>query len=131
MTHDGSLCAKTIGEIGVAIAVQRLLLAGYSVAVPLVDHGYDLLAYVERGRSWRIQVKATGGPRNRVHVRCGFRSRKRYTPDDIDAVVAVHVLRGDALCVPVTGIAGRSTIGFGTSAQFTDFGILRRAKRLR
>ena len=131
MTHDGSLCEKTIGEIGVAIAVQRLLLAGYSVAVPLVDHGYDLLAFEERGRSWRIQVKATAGTRNRVNIRCGRKSLKRYTPNDIDAIVAVHVLRGDALCVPVAGIAGRSNIGFATSAQFCDFSVLRRAKRLR
>jgi hypothetical protein len=127
---DGSLDGKTIGEIGVAVAVQRLLMAGYSVAVPLVDHGYDLLAYCG-SRVWRIQVKSTAGHRMRVSLRCGVRCRRRYSALNVDAVVGVHVGRSLAVCVPMRAVAGRSYLAFSKARKYEDFRSLWSIKPMR
>lgn len=127
---DGSLDGKTIGEIGVAVAVQRLLMAGYSVAVPLVDHGYDLLAY-SGTRVWRIQVKSTASRLGRVSVRCGRGGRRRYSALDVDAVVGVHIGRDIAVCVPVRNVIGRSHLYFSTSRRWEDFSLLRSANSMK
>ena len=103
MQGDGSLAGQIVGEIGVAIAVERLLRAGFLVAVPIVDDGYDLLAFSGR-RCWRLQVKATGSTGKngyRVRIGRGKSKRKRYCPKHVDAIIAVHILSRACVCSSV------------------------------
>ena len=68
---NGRLDGRYISEIGVSVAVERLLRDGYQVALPIIDDGYDLLAFCGR-RYWRIQVKATAcDTKNRYRIRIG------------------------------------------------------------
>jgi hypothetical protein len=133
MKSDGALGGKVIGEIGVAMAVEQLLRAGYAVAIPIVDEGYDLIAFDGR-RYWRVQVKATGSNgRNRGSIRlgCGRDKRGAYCPTQVDAFVAVQIRTKVAMCVPVAAVAGRTSIAFSEYDQWSDFGVLRRIKTQR
>lgn len=124
---EGTLDGKVIGEIGVAMAVEHLLRAGFSVAIPVVDEGYDLLAFCGR-RCWRIQVKATNvstDKGDRVRLSKGRNKRLRYTSSEVDAIVAVHVGKRSAICVPFRQCRHRSWMYFQSHSRFTDFGILR------
>jgi hypothetical protein len=112
------------------MATQRLLLAGYGVAVPATEEPFDLLVY-RRRRVWRVQVKATsdlGENGGRVHIRCGGDKRLRYCARRVDAVIAVHVIRNTVLCVPVRWLHGKSSLYFSTFADFSDFRYLRKAR---
>ena len=133
MKREGSLDGRYVCEIGIAIAVERLLRAGFAVAVPLIDDGYDLLAFDAR-RYWRIQVKATsqnGRGGNRVRIRCGKNKRGSYCPTHVDAFVGVHVARRKVVCVPSSECGGKSHLYFRTRDGEADFGVLRRIKTQR
>lgn len=133
MKSDGTLDGKVVGEIGVAMAVERLLRNGYSVAIPIVDDGYDLLAFDGR-RHWRIQVKATGSEgKNRTRIRIG-RGRNKcasYCPKHVDAFIVVNIRTHIAMCVPVAKAAGRSWLNFSAHHLWSDFGVLRKLKQQR
>lgn len=133
MKSDGALGGKVIGEIGVAMAVEQLLRAGYAVAIPIVDEGYDLIAFDGR-RYWRVQVKATastGKNGYRVRIGRGRDKRQAYCPKHIDAFVAVHIKRNLVMCVPAVIAVRRAWISFKQHAQWSDFGVMRRIKTQR
>ena len=133
MKREGSLDGRYVCEIGIAIAVERLLRAGFAVAVPLIDDGYDLLAFDAR-RYWRIQVKATsqeGREGHRVRIRCGKNKRGSYCPAHVDAFVGVHVTRRKVVCVPSSDCDGKSHLYFRRRDGEADFGVLRRIKTQR
>lgn len=121
-------------EIGVAMAVERLLRAGFRVAVPIVDDGYDLLALDSR-RMWRIQVKASASlgkwSRTRVRISCGKRRSKRYCPKQVDAFIAVNTTKHIVMCVPVSVTNGRRWINWSEADRWKDMGVLRRIKQQR
>lgn len=130
MDEKGQRNARVIEEIGLSIAVERLLRSGFGVAVPLIDEGYDLLATHGR-KAWRIQVKATGGTgtgTSRVNIRRGSHKRGRYKPGEVDAFVAVHVVLGYAMCVPFEHRADRRWISFAERDRYSDFSILHKVK---
>jgi hypothetical protein len=117
---------RFIAEIGVSMAVERLLREGYHVALPVIDDGYDLLAFCGR-RHWRIQVKATGSSgRNshRIRVRRGARKNFSYSPKHVDAFILVHTGTRAILCVPVSHARG-AWVTFRSIAKYSDFGILK------
>lgn len=128
MRH-GALPSNVVAEIGIAMAVDRLLRSGFSVAIPIVDEGYDLLA--SEGRTtWRIQVKATGlreGGGRRVRAYRGHWHDTAYCPSLVDAFVALHVTDHLALCIPTRAVTGR-WIYFRKYRSYTDFGVLRSIK---
>jgi hypothetical protein len=131
---DGALDGKVISEIGVSMAVERLLRAGFRVAIPIVDEGFDLLAFSGH-RYWRIQVKSSasrvgGANSSRVRIRRG-RRRYQYSPKDIDAFIAVNTRTGAVMCVPVRDAAGRAWINWSQADKWTDMGVLRRIKQQR
>lgn len=129
MQSDGSLRGQIVAEIGVAIAVEGLLRAGFLVAVPIVDDGYDLLAFSGR-RCWRIQVKATGARnknKGRVRIRRGQNKRSSYCPVHVDAFVAVQVETRVCVCVPVSECRTSHWISFSRYAD-GDFSPLLRVK---
>lgn len=133
MNGDGSLNGKVIGEIGVAMAVEHLLRAGYAVAIPIVDDGYDLIAFDGR-RYWRVQVKATastGANGYRVRIGRGRNKRAAYCPKHIDAFVAVHIRKNIVMCIPAAVAVGRAWISFSKHAKWSDFGVLRQIKTQR
>lgn len=107
------------------MAVERLLREGYHVARPVIDDGFDLLAFWGR-RYWRIQVKATscsGRNRSRIRVIRPSRKERHYHPDHVDAFVLVHTGTGTVLCVPVAEARG-SWVTF-RSSEYHDFSVLR------
>ena len=127
---NGRLDGRYISEIGVSVAVERLLRDGYQVALPIIDDGYDLLAFCGR-RYWRIQVKATAcDTKNRYRIRIGRGANKKtfYTPDQVDAFILVHTTTGVAMCVPYAFAKGRQWINFSDHRRFSDFGAIRRLK---
>lgn len=126
MDDKGQRNARVVEELGLSIAVERLLRAGFGVAMPIIDEGYDLLATHGR-KAWRLQVKATGstGPDpGRISIRRGQSKTRLYGSDEVDAFVAVHVVRGYAMCVPREHKAGRRTISFSERDRYSDFSIL-------
>jgi hypothetical protein len=130
---EGSRDGRFVCEIGVSMAVERLLRSGYQVAMPIIDDGYDLLA-IDGRRIWRIQVKATStsGPnRRRIRIRRGRYHAGHYGPEHIDAFIAVHTETGEVMCVPVQEVQGRSWINFTQHSKYSDFEILRRLKPCR
>lgn len=122
---------QRVSQIGMAIAVERLLRGGFAVAVPLMDEGYDLLAFHGR-KFWRIQVKATscsGKNRRRVALSCGYGRRGRYKDDgSVDAFIAVHVRTGAFVCMSIKEVAGRSWINFSAAATHGDVSALLKIK---
>lgn len=109
------------------MAVEQLLRAGFHVAVPIVDDGYDLLAFDSR-RCWRIQVKASaskGRNRSRIRIRRGCGKRSSYDPRHVDAFILVNVRTTAVLCIPVASTAGRSAICWSSADQWSDMGVLR------
>ena len=129
---DGALGGNVISEIGVAMAVERLLRAGFRVAIPIVDEGFDLLAFSGR-RYWRIQVKASSsrsGSANsqRIRIGRGFRRLKRYSPKDVDAFIAVNTRTNAVMCVPVAATGGRAWLNWSQADKWSDMGILRRLR---
>jgi hypothetical protein len=123
------LSSNATGQIGVARAVEQFLRAGFVVAVPLLDEGYDLLVG-DAGRWWRVQVKTTssdgGTRRNRIDI---SRSRfNRYTTQIVDAIVAVHLRTGAIMCVPMSVAAGRRYLNWSAAREWSDFGKLRSVK---
>ena len=130
MSH-GRLSLQAVEQMGIAMATTRLLAAGYGVALPVVDAGFDLLVY-RRRRVWRVQVNATAASgrheRSRVRIRCGNDKRLRYSPHTIDAVIAVHVTRNLCVCVPMRWLTERSTINFHTFSDYQDFSALMAAR---
>lgn len=120
---------RYVAEIGIAIAVERLLRAGFNVAMPIVDDGYDLLALSGR-RYWRIQVKATssdGRNGSRIRVRRGAKKTGRYSPKDVDAFLLVHTRHGHVLCVPVSHVTG-SWVTFKSLGRYSSVEVLRTIK---
>lgn len=119
-----SLDGRFIGEIGMAMAVEQLLRAGFHVAMPVIDDGYDILAFDGR-RHWRIQVKATASTaRNRVRITRGGDKLKRYSAKHVDAFVAVHIGTGTVLCVPVSEARG-VWLSFLNKERYKDFRVLK------
>jgi hypothetical protein len=122
---------KVISEIGVAMAVERLLRAGFLVAVPIVDDGYDLLAFDSR-RYWRIQVKASASTgkwsRTRIRISCGKKKNVRYCPKHVDAFIAVNITTHVVMCVPVSATNGRSRLNWSEADRWQDMGVLRTIK---
>jgi hypothetical protein len=113
----------------VAVAVERLLKAGFQVAIPLVDEGYDLLAFSDR-MFWRIQVKATAGRgskdcRRRIRIGRGADGRQLYSPDQIDAFIAVNVSTSAVMCVPLSQCAGRRFLNWSQASRWSDVAVLR------
>ena len=132
---EGTLSGNVISEIGVAVAVERLLRAGFQVAVPIVDQGYDLLAFSER-RCWRIQVKATaargsGTSRRRIRIGRGADGKKLYSPDQIDAFIVVNVRTSAVMCVPLSRCIGRRWLNWSQADRWSDVGILRSIRSMR
>lgn len=124
---------RVVCEIGIAMAVERLLRDGFYVAVPLVDDGYDLLAFSER-RYWRLQVKASGSSGSnsyRIRIGRGKRKTTRYCSRHVDAFVCVNVRTGVLMCVPVASTQGRAWINWSDADRWSNFGILRRIKTQR
>ena len=115
-------------EIGMSMAVERLLRSGYQVAMPIIDDGYDLLATLGR-RCWRLQVKATacttGKNKTRVRIMRGNGKRLRYSPGQVDAFVIANISTGIVLCVPFAKVATRSWINYSIGKRYEDFQILR------
>lgn len=111
------------------MAVERLLRAGFFVAVPIVDAGYDLLAF-DSDRFWRLQVKASASRRSakccsRIRITRGRKRRMRYSSDDVHAIVACNLRTNQVLCVPVAATGGRRWLNWSESSRWSDFGILR------
>lgn len=130
---DGALSGNVIAEIGVAVAVERLLRAGFHVAVPIVDDGYDLLAFAGR-RHWRIQVKASASRasnRNRIRIGKGSSRVDRYSHRHVDAFIAVNLRTKVVMCVPVSETAGRAWLNWSESERWSDIGVLRHIKTQR
>lgn len=120
-------------EIGIAMAVEGLLRAGFSVAVPLVDDGYDLLAFSER-RYWRLQVKASssrGKNARRISISRGKRKTTRYCSKHVDAFVCVNTRTRAVMCVPVASTASRAWVNWSDAHRWGDFGVLHRIKTQR
>jgi hypothetical protein len=116
-----------VSEIGVAVAVERLLRAGFYVAVPLVDDGYDLLAFDSR-RYWRIQVKASssrGKNRSRIRIARGYTKSAHYDPKHVDAFILVNIRTNVVLCVPVAATGKRRFVCWSTADKWSDVGVLR------
>lgn len=115
-------------EIGMSMAVERLLRSGYQVALPIIDDGYDILALHGR-RCWRIQVKAsactTGKNRTRIRIGRGQGKALRYSASQVDAFVIANISTGVLLCVPFAKVANRSWINYSIGSRYADFGILR------
>lgn len=130
MDDKGQRNARVVEELGLSIAVERLLRAGFGVAMPIIDEGYDLLATHGR-KAWRIQVKATGSTRRsggHVSIRRGLSKTRLYGSRDVDAFIAVHVVRGYAMCVPRAHKTGRCSISFSERDRYGDFSILHKVK---
>lgn len=107
--------------------MERLLRAGFHVAVPIVDAGYDLLAFYDR-RFWRIQVKATSGrgdSRRRIRIGRGANGRKLYSPHDVDAFIAVNISTNAVMCVPLEKCSGRRWLNWSQAQRWSDIGVLR------
>jgi len=124
---------KVTCEIGVAIAVESLLRAGFSVAVPLVDDGYDLLAFHGR-RHWRLQVKATaarGKNSCRIRIGRGRRKRLRYCSTHVDAFVCINTTSRTVMCVPVAATANRAWLNWSDAHRWSDLSVLHRIKKQR
>ena len=119
--------SSIVAEIGISLAVEGLLRAGFRVAVPIVDEGHDLIAY-KQSRYWRIQVKATDNrnPRNgcRVPIRRGKNRRSHYGYDTVDAFIAVHIGTGQLLCVPFERAVGWSALYFRSHGKYSGFSAL-------
>lgn len=130
----GEQDGRVIGEIGVAMAVERLLRAGFYVAVPIVDDGYDLLAFDSR-RYWRIQVKASASSsrwaRTRIRIARGQNRDIRYSPKHVDAFIAVNTTKHIVMCVPVYATKGRRWLNWSEADKWQDMGVLRRIKQQR
>lgn len=120
---------RVIGEVGVAIAVEQLLLAGFHVATPIVDDGYDLLAFDGR-LHWRIQVKASNSvhPRHsrRIRITQGRKRGSRYSASHVDAFIAINLRTRVVMLVPVSATAGRSYINWSEASKWSDVRSLRR-----
>lgn len=115
------------------MAVERLLRAGFHVAVPIVDDGYDLLAFDVR-RYWRIQVKASSSRgRNRSRIRIGRGNNKceAYDPRHVDAFVLVNTRTNVVMCVPVSETNGRKWVSWLAADKWADMGVLRSIRRMR
>lgn len=124
---------KIICEIGIAMAVESLLRAGFSVAVPLVDDGYDLLAFSGR-RYWRLQVKASssrGTNANRIRIARGKRKSLRYCSKHVDAFVCVNTRTRAVMCVPVSSTGNRPWLNWSDAHRWSDFSILHRIRTQR
>lgn len=122
-----------MSEIGVAMAVEQLLRAGFHVAVPIVDDGYDLLAFDNR-RCWRIQVKASssrGQNHYRVPLRRGGTKRSIYDPRHVDAFVLCNTRTKTVMCVPVAETHGRKWMAWRNADKWSDMGVLRRIRSLK
>lgn len=133
MHSEGPLDGRVIGEIGVAMAVERLLRAGYLVAFPIVDDGYDLLAFDDR-RCWRIQVKATASDKQdhkRIRITKGSRRRERYEASSVDAFVLVNTRTNVVACIPVAATNGRRWFRWAHAPKWQDMGVLRRIRTKR
>jgi hypothetical protein len=126
---NGMLEGKVIAEIGVALAIERLLRAGFGVAVPVVDEGYDLLAFSDR-RYWRIQVKASECRSSSSRIRI-TRGGRRYCHREVDAFIAVNTRTNVVMCVPVADTHGRAWITLREGSRWRDMGVLRRIKNKR
>jgi hypothetical protein len=130
---EGSPDERFVSQIGVAMAVERLLRAGFHVAVPIVDDGYDLLACDVR-RCWRIQVKASssrGRNRSRIRIGRGQSKREAYDPRHVDAFVLVNTRTSAVMCVPVSETHGRKWFSWLAADKWSDMGVLRRIKTQR
>jgi hypothetical protein len=117
-------------EIGIAMAVESLLRGGFSVAVPLVDDGYDLLAFYGR-RHWRLQVKASsssGQNASRISIRRGKHKTRRYCQKHVDAFICVNTRTRVVLCVPVATVVGRNWINWSAAGRWSDVGVLHRIR---
>lgn len=130
-----ALDGRVIGEIGVAIAVERLLRAGFHVAIPIVDDGYDLLAFDGR-QHWRLQVKASASRQSRhnarrIRIMHGRKSTAYYHEDHVDAFVAVNLRTNAVMWVPVSATKGRRYLNWSQADKWDDIGILRTIKTQR
>lgn len=130
MDAEGQRNARVISEVGVSMAVEMLLRAGFNVAIPIVDEGYDLIATHGR-RAWRLQVKATaqsGQCGRRIRISRGKSKCNSYDNSQVDAFVAVHTESGYAMCVPFSHRKNRRWINFSDRERYSDFRILHKVK---
>lgn len=117
---------RAIGQIGLLMVAKELMMAGFHVALPMMDVGYDIVA-MKGGRLWRIQVKATArmnGRSNRVRMKRGRCKRDSYTKELCDALVAVHVRKGAIACLTVEQLKGRTWMSFAENACANPFDAL-------
>ena len=86
---------RSTGQRGELLVAERLIGKGWSVAHPMADAPYDLLA-IKGGRFLRLQVKATlekhlhkgkTRPHYQFQLAHGLSSKKRYTADQVDFFV--------------------------------------------
>lgn len=124
MPKPEPLDQNSVGSIGLLMVADRLLRNGFSVCVPMVDTGYDLIAGKGR-RFWRLQVKSTGSGNSRVKAGRGAGKRCAYSKDQCDAIVAVHVVRQIIVCVLVENVLGRRHINFSCADPGKEFDALR------
>lgn len=109
------------------MAVEQLLRAGFHVAVPIVDDGYDLLAFDNR-LCWRIQVKASasrGRNRSRIRIGRGIAKRNTYDPRHVDAFILVNIRTRAIMCIPVPETRGRTWACWSAVDKWGDVGVLR------
>ena len=90
---------SSVGQIGEAAVMQRLLRAGWRVLVPYGNAApYDLAAEKD-GRILRIQVRTTSARHNFISVNCRTKNnRVRMRADDFD-YLAVYELGSDAVFI--------------------------------
>ena len=116
------------GQVGLLMVVEALLRAGFNVAVPVFDVGYDLIA-IRDAKVWRLQVKATArsgvAKSNRVRARRGKGKKSDYTDQHCDALIAVHVVRRRIVCLTLKQLNGRAWISFTDAAEGCPFDALR------
>ena len=115
-THEihaiGLATAKRRGEVAEAAFLAKAASLGFGVAKPWGDsERYDFI--LDSGHHyWRVQIKSTehfAGSRYRVKA-AGWKAR--YTPDEIDFLIAYIVPQNLWYIVPVTALASRSGLSF-------------------
>ena len=114
------------GQIGVVLVMADLIRNGFEVAVPIIDTGFDLIAY-EGSQYWRVQVKSHHKPKqNLVRTRRSAtgEGQRIYDKSVIDAFAFVCLESGDVLVASVNDLRGKTGITL-TSSFLTNTETLR------
>jgi len=97
------------------IGVGRCMKAGFPCSrVDVTNAKYDAIVDIGNGKLLRIQIKGTsggsvnftGGGRSGQQINRAVASRTyKYTPDDIDIILAVDSTNGECYIIPIADIA--------------------------